>query len=254
MNIATQSKQLVFGCLVATLLARTVCVGAVIFSQGHVHPEVHRNVNELEVAVHDHDNDEEYEADEVLFFVTDAHKTTVPSNPLFSFLGSPGSPVWITPQTQQSGKLFMGLGASELNASDWLSPITIELVGFSGPGNFFLYQTDSFGNPTLHMRTDDGVSPSDAVSIPAGSHDHWNFAFTQPGQYLITLQASGTNSSSVFMQSELATFDFQVSNLVPEPSTALLLAVGGTLIWRLRRVARTARSTIGWSSPRESTR
>lgn len=136
MNIATQSKQLVFGCLVATLLARTVCVGAVIFSQGHVHPEVHRNVNELEVAVHDHDNDEEYEADEVLFFVTDAHKTTVPSNPLFSFLGSPGSPVWITPQTQQSGKLFMGLGASELNASDWLSPITIELVGFSGPGNF----------------------------------------------------------------------------------------------------------------------
>lgn len=233
------------GLLVSVMACVSVAQGVVIFSQGHVHPEVHGDANELELAVHDHDNDEEYEPDEVIFFVTDAHKTTVPNNPLFSFLGSVGAPVWITPQTQQPGKLFMGLGASELNSGDWLSPITIELTAFSGPGNFFLYQTDSFGVPTIHMRTDNGISSADKVVIPAGSHDHWNFAFTQLGQYLVTLQARGTNSSSQFIQSAPATFDFQVSNLVPEPSTILLIGIGGAVIWRLRRMGRPQNRVVG---------
>lgn len=224
--------------------------GTVIFTQGHVHPEVHGDPSGLEVAVHDHDSDTEFEPQDVIFFVTDAHKTTVPLNPLFSFLGSPGSPVWITPQTQQPGKLFMGLGASELVPAQWSSPITILLTAFQGAGNFFLYQTDSFGTPTLHMRTDDGVSASDAVSVLAGSHDHWNFAFTQPGQYLITFQASGTNSSAIFIQSDPATFDFQVSTLVPEPSTVLLLGIGWVWIWRSRSAARARGERLGDRSHR----
>lgn len=192
----------------------------------------------------------EYAADQVLLVGSTNSQLVVPSNPNFAFLGSPGDPVWILPQSFNPQVLYLGLSAEAKSPSSWqgvgVSPdflvkgitagtfvantIRFTLASFSGPGNFFLYSIGNFGVPNIHMRTDDGVSALDTRTIGAGDHAHYNWAFTAPGAYTIGLRASGTlQTGGVFTESSTAAFTFLI---VPEPGVAALLLASSAYFLR----------------------
>jgi surface-anchored protein len=170
----------------------------------------------------------------------DSVKLEVPDIPEYAFLGAPGAPVWILPENTTAGILTPGLSSENRTAqpgwqgqgvsSTFLvqgtaagslsTPITLSLATFSGPGDFFLYRTNGFGDPLLAFRTDDGVGAGDALAFSAATHSHYNWAFTAPGTYTIGLKASGTASGGL-TESDVTTFRVHI---VPEPSGALLLA------------------------------
>jgi surface-anchored protein len=100
----------------------------------------------------------------------------------------------------------------------------------SGPagGNFSMWDSDSFGNPTFYFSTADGISDLDVYHPPvAGSHGHFNWGFTQPGTYELTFQFEGTHNTDGFKTAS-GTFEFQVST-VPEPAQTGLFAALGLL-------------------------
>lgn len=160
----------------------------------------------LSLSIDENDNEITYQTDDVLLHVGRQAKGVQPAGTQWNFLGAgTGNPVWILPQTQNSNLLYAGANASGVNASPfppyfesdprinstgrWLK---LSLTDVRGPGHFSLYQSGTFGNPTVWMSSfSGGVTASDALFTVPGSHVHANWAFTQRGIYEIDIQASG---------------------------------------------------------------
>ncbi|NBB80563.1 MAG: hypothetical protein GVY36_14155 [Verrucomicrobia bacterium] len=141
----------------------------------------------------------------------------------WDFIGvASGETFYVFPQTEDPTVPFLGIGTEELAASDWSTDLTYTLTSLTGPGAFSLYTVDSFGAPAELISTDGGISGS--VSQAAGTHEHYNWAFSKTGTYDLTFEVSGTHiTDGLATGSE--TFSFSV---VPEPASAgLFLAVTG---------------------------
>lgn len=139
------------------------------------------------------------------------------------FFGPAGSPLWILPKTQVEDLPFLGVGAEEMNAADWNGPLTLSLDRVDGPGNVFVWDVGSFGDLQPKMNSRDGVSSGDTLEVLAGSHAHYFWAFSAPGEYAVSFRASGVNAADGAVASEPATYHFQI---IPEPGTVALFAVG----------------------------
>jgi surface-anchored protein len=86
-----------------------------------------------------------------------------------------------------------------------------------------LWSTGSFGAANVKMQTNDGVnSLFDREVIPAGTHAHYNWGFTQPGTYELGITVSSTHPT-FGLQSGTETITVHV---VPEPGSAMLLGLG----------------------------
>jgi surface-anchored protein len=159
---------------------------------------------------------------------------TVSSDPLFSFLGSPGSSIWILPNTQNPNLLFLGFGAEELEAGLFAGDsISLTLSSVSGPGEFSVFDYDFLGNPTVLMNSRDGITAGDSVSLAAGAHNDLNWAFSAPGTYTISFEAAGTLvEDSVFTSSGPVAYTFEV---VPEPGAFSLAAASALALFLSRR-------------------
>jgi surface-anchored protein len=157
-----------------------------------------------------------------------AAHTTVPANPLFGFLGTAGSSVWILPQVQDPAQLFLGFGTEELPAGLFLNDqVTLSLSAVRAPGQFSVFENDMFGNPNVIMNSGDGITGADSLVLPAGGHQHVNWAFSTPGTYEVDFNASGTLADgNIFTSSGPVTYTFAVQ-AVPEPSALALLLLGG---------------------------
>jgi surface-anchored protein len=131
---------------------------------------------------------------------------------------------------------YLGLAGEEIDPSDFVGGvISVALTEFSGPGEFTLWQ-DGTG---IKFDTLDGIGGDDVlVNLPtgAGAHSHFNYSFSLPGAYEVTLTASGTLTGGGGFTSGTGTYTFVV---VPEASTLLLFGLGGivTLGFGLRRKA-----------------
>lgn len=165
----------------------------------------------------------------------------IPDDFRYTFLGAPGDTSWILPQSQDPALLYAGISTeNKTSQSGWSSDgvgssllvrgvpasvfngnkVTLHLETFSGPGDFHLYSTDAFGNPTVYFDTADGLSSLDFRELTPSNHVHFNWAFSEPGEYFVGLRASGTRvSGNLFLESDVTTFHFTV---IPEPSAAVL--------------------------------
>lgn len=176
--------------------------------------------------------DIEYATDEALLFVAPEAKTVMPANPDFSFIGAaPGDDIWILPQNLNPSLLFLGIAGEEIENGVFTGPVTLSLVSLNGPGNFSVWQTDTFGSPTLFMSTADGISGADSLPVPIGSHAHYNMGFTQTGIYEVTLQASGNLTGGGTTTSAPTTYFFGVETMsvsvaAPEAGTLALSGAG----------------------------
>lgn len=229
-----------------TLLAASLCATTALTlnAQAYLwfeHADVGVNYEDgaWDLHVHHHDLGEFEPSHAILGVDILAASNTVPSGAQWSFLGNPGSPVWILPQTENHDLLFLGLGTEELASGIFVgNQVTLSLKAVSGPGNFSIYQTDMFGAPTVFMNSGDGITASDAVALTAGGHSHVNWAFGAPGAYQIAFEASGTLAAgNVFTSSGDVTYAFEVA-AVPEPGSLVLLALGSLALLTRKRKAR----------------
>jgi hypothetical protein len=178
----------------------------------------------------------EFQANEALLYANPGARVEMPDMPFYnSFIGATaGSTVWIMPQTQSTDLIFLGFGAEEMTQADidslvawnpgdsrgsantlgkWLR---VELVSVSGPGEFSMWANSGFGNPDVFFSTaEGGITSDDVVHVVAGGHSHYNWGFTEAGEYEISLRVS--------------TF------AIPEPSTNLLIAAAGVTLFLVVR-------------------
>jgi surface-anchored protein len=192
---------------------------------------------------------------------------TQPADPRFAFTGaSPGNPIWILPQQtiDAVGKVFLSINnegvvpgsiasytesdprVASAGSREWVKISLLSVTG-SGPdhgGQFSLWQTGVFGNPLLWMSTFANPNPNTLFEL-AGTELHFNWGFTAPGEYDVTVQASAflpdgrpTVSHPPFTIAFVVEPDGKgspgagpaVAAPVPEPSGLGLLSLGGGLI------------------------
>lgn len=213
--------------------------GQTVLQNDHVDIGIAYEDGAWDLHVHDEANDVEYEPGEAALQVNAGAQTTISTNPLFSFLGAAGSPTWILPAVQDPGLLFLGFGAEEIESGLFVGDtLTMHLRGVGGPGAFALFDFDGLtGDPRVFMNSRDGLSASDQYVVAAGGHSHLNWAFSAPGTYTVSFEASGTLADgNLFTSSGPVDYTFQV---VPEPSSWALLGVGalGLVFFKNRRRA-----------------
>lgn len=137
----------------------------------------------------------------------------------YAFLGNPGAWWFILPSAPKPDLPFLGLAAEEIETGQLRDDrLDLRLIAAVGPGQFALFSVDAFGYPIVHMNTRDGVNTADCATVQAGSHSHLNWAFTAPGDYELTLVATGTLASGATVTSNPATLRFHV---VPPPRARL---------------------------------
>lgn len=181
-------------------------------SSGHADVGIAFEDDEWDLHVHDETHDIEYSPKDAKLIVGALAKGTVPNDPAYAFLGQPGDPIWLLPQVQNPALLFLGFGAEEIpNGLFANDAITFSLVRVRGPGTFIVYETDAFGAPHVFMNTRDTVDGSDVVQLASGAHQHVNWAFTKPGKYKVTFEATAVlTAGGVEVSSGPVTYTFKV--------------------------------------------
>jgi surface-anchored protein len=169
-----------------------------------------------------------------------------PSDSAYAAIGNDvGDSTWILPESQSK--------ASDQNAP-WIGPavnpdafsefedigdgdpeteIVWQLTNVDGPGDVALWTNDPVtGDPDFWMASSDGLDSSDAIDLESDeAHNSWSF--TEAGTYDLSWRWTGQHQNDDEV-SESATFTF---NVVPEPTSAALLGLGGLALMRRRRQA-----------------
>lgn len=162
--------------------------------EGELDFEVVFNDGEWELAFLDEATESEIEPSQALIIGTPLSLDAVPSDAGFSFLGPASSPVWIFPQSEIEGVIFLGIAGDEIALGTFENDaVSLTLAELAGPGDFAMYQLGTFGTPTVFMNTRDGLDSNDVFPVPVGpdGHAHVNWAFSSPGKYQLTFQSSG---------------------------------------------------------------
>ncbi len=183
-----------------------------VFDRGEVDLEVVFEDGKWELVLLDEANEREFAANEAALHVGPATWRKVPDDPAFAFLGNPGDTVYLLPQDEQEGVLFLGIAADEIESGIFEDDaIGLNLASVEGPGAVSLYATDALGKPTVFFNSADGISASDHFPLPVGGHSHPAWGFASPGIYRIGLTASGTlGMSGQTVSSGEAVFLFEV--------------------------------------------
>ncbi|MDA0185369.1 choice-of-anchor M domain-containing protein [Solirubrobacter phytolaccae] len=128
------------------------------------------------------------EPSDVVIEVGSKARHTLPSD---SFLGRKGTRVWMIPQAQRSGVIWLGWNTEELRSLRGSVAWTLERV--SGPGRVAVFQTGSFGKADVLF--DSQRSKPGTRSIAVGVHAHGNWAFTRAGTYKLRFKMSAGSRS-----------------------------------------------------------
>lgn len=155
----------------------------------------------------DDETSTQHTADEALLYVSSAAAASRPGGSEHDFIGvGPGETYFLLPETQNPDVLYLGIAGDGIAAGtlDQYDPSTesggraagsgrwarLTLTGMSGPGEFSLWK-EGDTDPVVFMSTADGVSAADSAWVLGGGHGHYNWGFTQPGRYEVTLTPSG---------------------------------------------------------------
>ncbi len=198
-----------------------------ILTNDHADFEIVYEGGVWELAVHNHETEAHFEADDALLYVGQEAMDARPAGTAFDFLGvAPEANFYRLPSTQNPNLLYLGTAAefdvevdtyevtSEskgriVGASQW-AKATLRQVnhvgadGNPGDGVFSIWQSTDNG-PVVFASTfqdnvdnsdsqgydsTDGISQDDAIWIINGGHSHFNYGFSKPGRYEVTFQLS----------------------------------------------------------------
>jgi surface-anchored protein len=212
----------------------TLSIGHVDGFEVHYDPAAIAPEKPLGLHIHDDTTNTHYEPAEVILQVNQAafgSQGDVFTNALR--LGWASGNGWVLPSTQSESvdengdpaMLFLGV-ASDGGGVVWTGnqfKISVISVGVNNPGDFAMYRFSGSGSFLNPINTKNGVNSSDVLTISSiGGHEHWNWAFSEAGEYTLDVQASGTLGGQTYL-SAIETFTFHV---IPEPSSGTLLLIG----------------------------
>ncbi|MEU4448706.1 choice-of-anchor M domain-containing protein [Actinosynnema sp. NPDC050801] len=124
---------------------------------------------------------------DVVLQVADAAKTTVPDDPAYAFLGSPGGDIWVLPQVQDQEVVWPGWNTQDPSIAEVVGrEVDWRLHDVEGPGRFELFLTGNFGTPET-IFSSDRPYPQE-IGVEAGTHVHGNWVFTAPGAYSLDVE------------------------------------------------------------------
>ncbi|MFI6349130.1 choice-of-anchor M domain-containing protein [Streptomyces sp. NPDC050560] len=213
MNRTFRRMALVTGTTTATLTlaVATAQAAPVTLSEGHVDVvDLAYEDGALELGLHDETTGTPVERDpaEVTLHVKAEAETTVPDNAAYSFLGTPGAPVWVLPQTNDPNLLYAGWAGHELPAGAFQGDtVSLNLTAVDGPADVSVYDVEA-GSPVKHFDSGDGLP--DTVGVNAGDHHHTNWAFEAEGDYTLTFRATGTLTDGTTVTSQPVAYHFTV--------------------------------------------
>ena len=141
---------------------------------------------------------------ETLFHVDAAAQTQVPDMAAFSFLGQPGDPIWMAPQTQDATLIWPGFSTEDpnLRGKTGDNPVKIRMLDVTGPGNVELF----LQNGTTPQRVFSSQEKMPDWSLDVPQHVHMNWVFTVPGTYHLTFEAEATVDGNKQSASNVYTF------------------------------------------------
>ena len=236
----------------AVLAAASAASAQTVITAGHWDFETAYEDGAWDPHWHAHDTDTELElGDVVMTGVFDSSATGFlagvdaptprPASSAFAFTGAAaGEPLYVFPASDPQPELpYLGNAAEEIDAGVFVNNvITLEFEGIvTGPagGDYSLYQFTSTGPRALFSSEGDASTfAANTLQINAGSHQHFNWAFTEPGVYELAFNASGTLAANNGF-TESGTFVATFNVVVPEPAGLGLLGVGGLTLLRRRR-------------------
>jgi surface-anchored protein len=138
---------------------------------------------------------------------------------------APNAPLWILPQSREADLLWLGTRAVIAETAFRPLPpapvfgtgqlalrlLAVEGSGPASGGHLSLYSTDAFGFPDFAWATADGIDAADLIApLNTSSHTHYNWAFSAPGDYLVTLEVVGYTRDDGTARRAEATLHFQV--------------------------------------------
>ncbi len=171
--------------------------------------------NVLDFVARDEDNRINYASNQVVLIAKEQSRVTLPAGTPF---GNGGQPFWILPQSQNVNLLYLGVSAEGIPQGVFSGPLTVQLKAIDAPGYFMVWQAVGPGLFNIRVNTRDGISVADAFTPIIGSHEHFNWGFSQPGVYCLTFQVTGRRANeSTNLVSRECTFAFQVQP--PPPAT-----------------------------------
>lgn len=182
-----------------------------VLSSGHVDAvDVEYEDGELALAVHDDATDAAYAPSDVVLRVRNLARTTVPDDPAYAFLGTPGAPVWVLPEIQNPDLLWAGLSTEELEPGVFAGDqVTIRVERVRGPGDVAVFTQDAVGAPAVLADSGDGLP--DTIRLGTGGHVHAGWAFDRPGTYQLRVRATATLAATgAPVTSAPATYTFSV--------------------------------------------
>lgn len=127
---------------------------------------------------------------------------------IFSRFGPAGTPLWVLPQNLVSGTPYLGvrttmaagLFQARVGNNYTVNPqgsVSLRLISVNGTGpaaggKFATWKTESLGTTVFSFDSTDGIGTADEIpTIPVSSHTHYNWGFTKPGSYEVTVEAKG---------------------------------------------------------------
>lgn len=170
---------------------------------------------------------------EVVLRVGDRARITLPEAAHHRFLGKPGDPVYLLPQTRVPGVLWLGFNTQhESVLSGGFQDVSLALSGIDGPGTVHVY-FDYGGFRAPHVLWNSAASDQEHVVEP-GAHAHANWAFSAPGEYRVRFRATLRRSDGT---TAVATSTLRFAVGIPAPALrrpvtnrALLIAGAGAAL------------------------
>ncbi|RMB82469.1 choice-of-anchor M domain-containing protein [Streptomyces shenzhenensis] len=154
------------------------------------------------------------EPNSVIMHLTSRGKQTVP-DPAdgLSFIGDAGDTFYAIPQTQDPEVLWAGWSTEAFQNTDIQGNFTLALDKVEGPGGLLIFEWSPFGEPMMRFDTRDGLP--DAYEVPARTHEHANWVFTEEGVYRMTFTFKAQLSSGAEV-SDSQVFTMAVGDVDPD--------------------------------------
>ncbi|MFD7817350.1 choice-of-anchor M domain-containing protein [Streptomyces sp. NPDC059785] len=134
------------------------------------------------------------EPSSVIMHLTAAGRDVVPDPAgSLAFVGEPGDTYYCIPQTQDPDLLWAGWSTEAFGSSSVQGGLSFSLDEIEGPGDLLVFGWSPFGEPLMRFDSSDGLP--DTYAVPAVTHEHANWVFTEQGVYRLTFTVAATLAS-----------------------------------------------------------